>query len=184
MSTRHHELHFNSKPYHSFDLLHMFLEDTSNKQKTDMSNAPVCSPSFDPTKLLDDVIQIEDEGKFKEYFLKEKAKEANRVTLPVAPYSELMVNRELIEQTQELIIEREESVPAYSVPEQKYVKDGTARRSAQKILKMGEQLVQAKPLSIISLKSRICGWFQPGRAEVGLQGGSDQKKPKLQVSRF
>ena len=156
------------KDRHALDMLQLFL----HKKKPEVSNTVVPS-NVASTKSADDVIQLEDGLKFQEYFLKEKAKVANKAK-PMSSGIELTVNRELIEQTQESIIEQEESVPAHSFPEEKSFKEEKTRRPS--ILKMGEHLAPNKLLGIIPSKAQIGGWFQPGRSTVGLKGGADHEK--------
>ena len=120
-------------------------------------------------KPADEKIVIEDEKKFQEYFLIEKAKTKRTVYLePVNHDFELSINKELIEQNQEILIEQEESVPAYMIPAEKYVKERKIR-SRQINLKKNEMSM--------NLKSRIGGWFKVGQKLSGLKGGSDRKYP-------
>ena len=73
---------------------------------------------------------IQDEQKFQDYFLKKNKKVERKVYLsPVSQKFELIVNRDIIENSQEMIIEEEEFVPMPQIPRQKYVKSVRTRIS-------------------------------------------------------
>ena len=116
------------------------------------------------TNLADEIIVLEDEKKFREYFLQEKKKSYKREQFSYVDYGEklkidieLALNKELIEQQQENIIEQEEWVPAYPTPEEKYIKNKKSRQKYD-----GKH------------KYRVSGWLKNGIIPIGLKGGSDR----------
>ena len=110
---------------------------------------------------------IEDEKKFQEYFLKEKNKIARMVNLsPVSKNFELSVNKEIIEDNQEKIIEKEESVPSPQIPLQKYSKVEKTRRTK---FKNGNKL-------FAYTKNIFYGWYKNAPKPIGLKGGADSTK--------
>ena len=126
--------------------------------------------------LADDKVVIEDEKKFEEYFLKEKRK--YNCFKPLTENSEMSLNKELIEQRQEMIIEQEECVPAYIMPIKKFTyKDKNTKRSGNE-----ENILIGKCSKLFSLlkfhppKSQKEGWFKIGRSPAGLRGGADHQK--------
>ena len=123
---------------------------------------------FQISKLSDQTVIIEDEKKFQEYFLKEKRKVAGLVYFrPVSRDSELSMNKEIIEDNQEMIIEKEELVPAVQLPREKYLKNEKIRSS--KFEQANELFTTLKK----NLNSRIGGWFLFGVKLIGLKGGAD-----------
>ena len=120
--------------------------------------------SFKISKLSDEAVIIEDEQKFQEYFLKEKKKVERKIYLcPVNQDFELSLNGEMIEDNQEMIIEKEERVPAQHIPDQIYLKVERTRR---------RKLVQEKIKN--KQNYEIGGWFLSSLKAVGIKGGADR----------
>ena len=144
----------------------MLLQAQSSQLKPELPSKRTTA-SIVPISLSDQKIEMEDEQKFQDYFLMEKSVGPR----PVSENVELSVNQELIEQRQEMIVEQEETVPAFPFFQQKYCKPGKARRpkSMPKFLKIIELPV------LHPLKSQMGNWFRPKRATVGLKGGADHK---------
>ena len=109
---------------------------------------------FVPKPILDSSIVDEDEEKFQKYF-KDQRKGITSC--------ELTLNKELIEQHQEKIIEQEEWVPAYRLPEDKLVKEEKFIRPVWKKIK-----------DILPMKKRDFNWFTRGK-KPGLKGGADSE---------
>ena len=110
---------------------------------------------FVPKPILDSSIVDEDEEKFQKYF-KDQRKGITSC--------ELTLNKELIEQHQEKIIEQEEWVPAYRLPEDKLVKEEKFIRPVWKKIK-----------DILPMKKRDFNWFARGKKNPGLKGGADSE---------
>ena len=146
----------------SLHLLHSFLRKTKNEH----NNMEATEDRSQMLKLSDETVVIEDEKKFQEYFLKEKDKLGEKVLLrPVSWEYELSLNNELIENTQEMIIENEEWVHSAQLPQQKYLKRQRNRRSLFNTLKK-------------NVNSRI-GWlFLKRQTFIGIKGGADQTHEK------
>ena len=126
-------------------------------------------------KPTDEKLVIEDEKKFQEYFLGEKAKTKRTVYLAPVNYDfELSLNKELIEQNQEIIIEQEESVAAYVIPAEKFDKEGRTIRSRLEQMNLKKNAMYSF-LSNNMKKSRVGGWFKVGQKLSGLKGGSDRQ---------
>ena len=86
--------------------------------------------SFKISKLSDEAVIIEDEQKFQEYFLKEKKKVERKIYLcPVIQDFELSLNGEMIEDNQEMIIEKEDRVFAPLIPDQNHLNVERTRRT-------------------------------------------------------
>ena len=154
----------------SIDLLSIFLQKSNPTMmmETPEEKFRAITASL---KLADEKVVLQDEMKFQEYFLKEKDAIAGRS--PISKDSELNLNRELVEQCQERIIEEEETVTAFSsYPDEKLSKVEKVRRSNV------ELKVSQKPAFSLfsSLKTNIGGLFKAGNIPVGLKGGADNKK--------
>ena len=159
----------------SLDNFHIILQNQQNKDYKDtLKNA---------IKLIkpdDDVVVIEDEKKFQAYFLEHKSQKPKSICFnlfknkdPVTPDSELKLNKELLEGHQENCIEQEESIPAYTVPDQKYVKPEKVRRVRSDHRHI-ETLKTISPLFMDMMSTRIKEiWFKAGKFHFGLFGGSD-----------
>ena len=90
---------------------------------------------------------------------------------PIKKQSETFLRKELIEQHQENLIELEEKVPAYKIPNEKYMKVPTRRLR----LKVNDDKNPKKSLTH-SMKDRIGGWFKSKTSEKPgcLRGGADR----------
>ena len=86
------------------------------------------------------------------------------------------MNKELIEQHQETIIEHEEQVPAYPISDEKFITLGKRRRQKNFKARIKDEL-----LSLQNIK--IGSWVQAGKAIVGLKGGADNNRPGPSTSR-
>ena len=93
---------------------------------------------------------------------------------------ELQLNKELIEQHQETIIEHEEQVPAYPISDEKFITLGKKRRQIFP-LKNFKARIKDELLSLQNIK--IGSWVQAGKAIVGLKGGADNNRPGPSTSR-
>ena len=119
--------------YESLEILYSLLEINKTGQNEIKAKNKLLIP-----KLSDEVVLIEDEKKFQEYFQKEKNKVTKLVYLsPVSREFELFINKEIIEDNQEGIIEKEEWVPLAQVPHQEYEKVERIRRRKPNGLKGG-----------------------------------------------
>ena len=149
--------------HHPVDLLQSCLLEQRKVSQKDKKAESVCKFQF--IQLQDNKIVIEDEKKFQDYFLKD----IRKIRSPINPFSELFLNKELIEQNQEMIIENEEQVPNFSVPSEKYSNGEKTRRTTLPNKK------NILPTSWInSLKSGLSGWYQKETKElIGLKGGAD-----------
>ena len=87
---------------------------------------------------------------------------------PISKEFEKAVNKEEIEQAQELVIEEEENVPAYQLPAEKYSNTRTSRG-------MKPELKILAP--VLHLKSQLGVWFKVGKRPIGLKGGADSERP-------
>ena len=123
-------------------------------------------------QLKDENIVLEDETKFQDYFLKQKRK---TVVSPTCQDFELSVNRELIEQSQEAIIEQEEVVPEYPTPTEAFVIPVKARQSTTS--EEASKKEECASLLITNQKPLLGGgWFsRVGSNPVGLKGGADRE---------
>ena len=138
-------------------------------------------------KISDNSIVIEDEKKFQDYFLRQNSKILQKACINTVDQDfELFVNKELIEESQENIIEQEESVPVYPIREEKYLKIRKKRRPLNQKIAMNDMNA--------SLPNRFkfgLGWFKMGKKITGLKGGSDREdlqsvieNGKIRVSAF
>ena len=148
----------------SIDILPRILQDS--KQRNAKNKIKTLSDHKLVT-LTDETILKEDEKKFQDYFLKEKNKIV--VVNPVTPDFELSLNKELIEQRQEKLIENEEWVPAYQIPEEKYLKNGKTKRPRPESNKMTDSIVG-------NFQSVLGGWFKSSNVLIGLKGGADHTR--------
>ena len=148
----------------SFDLINLFLGEIEIdiRKKT-------YELSIEPVKLADDVIVKEDGKKFRDYFIKHKHKEPSVIksSCSVEENSEKLLNKELIEQHQETIIEQEENCPPYrTIPEQKYIREATIRKHDKRKEQSKSDIIckepELCPLNVFTLKSRNNVWFLLG----------------------
>ena len=146
-------------------------------------------PRIDMIKinLADNTIVTEDEKKFQDYFLDEKNRKAERLTIMKHLLNnsqnhniELQLNRELIEQHQETIIEHEEQIPAYPISDEKFITLGKKRRQIFPVNNFKAR-IKDELLSLQNIK--IGSWVQAGKAIVGLKGGADNNRPGPSTSR-
>ena len=147
----------------SFDVLSSFTPNITvqNYVKVIPTRCKISKPS-------DKTVITEDEKKFQEYFQKEKNKVTNTVYLrPVSSDFEIAVNKEIINSSQERIIENEERVPSACYPRQEYLKVVRTRRS--EIWKGKKYFSSFKK----SLDFKIRGWFMNDLKPTGLKGGGD-----------
>ena len=159
----------------------LFLKESNVKQRDEKTEIDYALKFI---KLSDKKIISEDEKKFQEYFLKEKNKTERVVCSrrPVCKYFELSLNKEFIEQKQEMIIEQEEWVPEYPVSKDKYL--GPCK---SKISKLEETVRRKRDIWLTSLhrlKSKLEGWFISGEITFGLKGGADHNKPGSNTFQF
>ena len=155
--------------HNSLDISSLFLQKPKKEENREKQRNE--NHAFQLSKIFDRIVIIEDEKKLQEYFLKEKSKVARKVYLtPVSRELELSVNREMIEDNQEMAIEKEERVPAANIPEQKYLKVEKTRRSNFETTKK-------------NLKYETSGWFLKGLNLIGLKGGADPAQGKKKSSK-
>ena len=130
--------------------------------------------------LADNDLVLEDEKKFQEYFLKEKHKTLGSVYVsPVKDLFELSINQEIIEQHQELIIEKEELVPRFQYPKEKKIKEEKTRRWIKSL-----QIKKDKSsLMLYKINSHLGKWFNQRKQPVGLKGGADREKAETEKQR-
>ena len=128
--------------------------------------------------INDDVIIHEDEKKFQEYFLVQKEKVGQNKEKEIDKDSELSLNKELIEQHQEMIIEEEESVPAYPTKDpieakaEKPDKETTRRKRIFRCPNTSKNMMSFQPVT----SSSYWGWFKSCDILLGLKGGADHKR--------
>ena len=125
--------------------------------------------SFQISKLSDKAVIIEDEQKFREYFLKEMKKVERKVYMcPVSKDFELFLNKEIIEDNQEMIIEKEDRVFAPLIPDQNHLNVERTRRT-----KLVQEIKKEQNYE------KIGGWFLNGLKLIGIKGGVDQALVKI-----
>ena len=127
--------------------------------------------------INDDVIIHEDEKKFQEYFLVQKEKVCQKKEKEIDKDSELSLNKERIEQHQEMIIEQEESVPAYPTKDpieakaEKPDKETTRPKRIFRSPNFSKNMMRFQPVT----SSSFWGWFKSSEILVGLKGGADHE---------
>ena len=118
------------------------------------------------TELQDDVIVCEDEKKFQEYFQDQKEKKESL---------ELCLNKELIEQHQERIVEQEEEVPSFKNlyhTDYKVEKPIKSKSNAKMCPKtFGKKCINMMKIQPLTNWLRVC--FNVENRLIGLKGGSD-----------
>ena len=124
--------------------------------------------------INDDVIIHEDEKKFQEYFLVQKEKVGQKKEKEIDKDSELSLNKERIEQHQEMIIEQEESVPAYPTkdPIEMTIKETTRRKRIFRSPNFSKNMMSFQPVT----PSSFWGWFKSSEIPVGLKGGKGKQR--------
>ena len=90
---------------------------------------------------------------------------------PVSREFELSVNREIIENNQEMAIEKQERVTAANVPEQKYLKVEKSRRSKFLTMKKNQDY-------------KTGGWFMKGLIELKGGGNSGSSHGNFFLSQY
>ena len=150
----------------------LYLKENDAKEGDKEKEAP-------PQALVsinDDVIIHEDEKKFQEYFLVQKEKVGQKKEKEIDKDSELSLNKERIEQHQEMIIEQEESVPAYPTKDpieakaEKPDKETTRRKRIFRSPNFSKNMLSFQPVT-----SSFWGLFKSGEMPLGLKGGSDHE---------
>ena len=131
--------------HNSIDLLIGFLKESKPASTT--TKKFETEHQLKLVTLADEKVMKEDEEQFQEYFLNEKIKIVDKVYRnPVSQDFEVTVNSELVEQSQEMIIEHEESVPAYhTYPNEEYAKVGPIRRSKMGFTVIGILVLAKQP---------------------------------------
>ena len=127
-----------------FDPFTIFLQETKiePKQKTEKFE------SVQPSTPSDSIVINEDEEKFKTYILKQKKESSSQ---------EKALNQELIEQHQEMIIENEEWVPAYKIPEDKLLK----------VEKFRPAFWRKKIQNILPRRENVWNWLKREKKIIG-----------------
>ena len=138
----------------------MLLKDSNKKNHKGKDTV------LDLTELYDEDIVREDEEKFQEYFLDTKGK---KETL------ELCLNKELIEQHQERIVEQEEEVPSFKNlyhTDYKVEKPIKSKSNAKMCPKtFGKKCINMMKIQPLTNWLRVC--FNVENRLIGLKGGSD-----------